>query len=73
MGVSIDITESKHVELRLQADSEYLKDEIEVEGRFADIVGQSVGLKKSLSRSSRSRRLIPSYLSLGRLALARNL
>jgi transcriptional regulator with GAF, ATPase, and Fis domain len=46
MGVSTDITESKQVELRLQAESEYLKDEIEVEGRFADIVGQSVSLKK---------------------------
>ena len=46
MGVSIDITESKHVELRLQAESEYLKDEIEVEGRFADMVGQSIRLKK---------------------------
>ena len=46
MGVSTDITESKHVELRLEADSEYLKDEIEVEGRFADMVGQSVKLKR---------------------------
>src|SRR5664279_3627517 len=46
MGVSTDITESKYVELRLQAESEYLKDEIELEGRFADIVGQSVKLKK---------------------------
>jgi PAS domain S-box-containing protein len=45
MGVSTDITESKSVELRLQAESEYLKDEIELEGRFADIVGQSVKLK----------------------------
>lgn len=46
MGVSTDITESKRVELRLQAESEYLKDEIELEGHFADIVGQSVKLKK---------------------------
>ena len=46
MGVSTDITESKSVELRLQAESEYLKDEIEVEGRFSEIVGQSVRLKR---------------------------
>src|SRR5664279_1896751 len=46
MGVSTDITESKHVELRLQAESEYLKGEIDVEGRFSDIVGQSARLKK---------------------------
>jgi PAS domain S-box-containing protein len=46
MGVSTDITESKQVELRLQAESEYLKDEIEEEGRFANIVGQSIRLKK---------------------------
>ena len=46
MGVSTDITESKHVELRLLAESEYLKDEIEIDGRFADIVGQSANLKK---------------------------
>src|ERR1039458_8545184 len=50
MGVSTDITESKHVELRLQAESEYLKDEIEVEGRFADIIGQSARLKKVLEQ-----------------------
>jgi PAS domain S-box-containing protein len=46
MGVSTDITQSKHVELRLQAESEYLKEEIAVDGRFADIVGQSISLKK---------------------------
>ena len=46
MGVSTDITESKYVELRLQAESKYLKDEIEGDGRFADIVGQSISLKK---------------------------
>src|SRR5664280_324232 len=46
MGGSTDITESKQVELRLQAESEYLKDEIEEEGRFANIVGQSIRLKK---------------------------
>lgn len=50
MGVSTDITESKGIELRLQAESEYLKDEIEVEGRFADIVGQSTRLKKVFER-----------------------
>ena len=50
MGLSTDITESKHVELRLQAESEYLKDEIEVEGRFADIIGQSARLKKVLEQ-----------------------
>jgi PAS domain S-box-containing protein len=53
MGVSTDITESKHVELRLQAESEYLKDEIEVEGRFADIIGQSARLKKVFERIER--------------------
>ena len=46
MGVSTDITQSKHVELRLQAESEYLKEEIAVDGRFADIVGQSISLNK---------------------------
>ena len=46
MGVSTDITQSKHVELRLHAESDYLKEEIAVEGRFADIVGQSTCLKK---------------------------
>ena len=46
MGVSTDITESKHVQLRLQAESEYLKDEIEIDGSFADMVGQSTNLKK---------------------------
>jgi len=46
MGVTIDITQSKQVELRLHAESQYLKEEIAIDGRFADIVGQSVSLKK---------------------------
>ena len=53
MGVSIDVTESKQVELelvrlreRLQAESDYLKEEIQVRGRFDEIVGQSEELKK---------------------------
>jgi formate hydrogenlyase transcriptional activator len=53
MGVSIDVTESKRVELelvqlreRLQAESDYLKEEIQVRGRFDEIVGQSEQLKK---------------------------
>jgi len=45
MGVTTDITQSKHVELKLHAESEYLKEEI-AEGQFADIVGQSISLKK---------------------------
>jgi len=46
MGVIIDITQAKYVELRLNAESQYLKEEIAIDGRFADIVGQSVSLKK---------------------------
>jgi len=53
MGVSVDITESKQVELelrnlreRLQAESEYLKEEIRIGGHFEEIVGQSAELKK---------------------------
>ena len=53
MGVSIDVTGPKRVELelaklreRLQAESEYLKEEIRVRGHFEEIVGQSEELKK---------------------------
>src|SRR5271157_646317 len=45
MGVSTDITESKHDELRLHAETDYLKEAIEADGRFSEIVGQSVRLK----------------------------
>jgi formate hydrogenlyase transcriptional activator len=57
MGVSIDITQSKRVELelaelreRLQAESVYLREEIQVRGRFDEIVGQSKELKKIFAR-----------------------
>lgn len=57
MGVSIDITESKRVELelaqlreRLQAESDYLKEEIQVRGRFDEIVGQSQELRRVFER-----------------------
>jgi formate hydrogenlyase transcriptional activator len=46
MGVSTDITESKHDELRLHAETDYLKEALEEDGRFSEIVGQSVRLKK---------------------------
>src|SRR5664279_4246572 len=57
MGVSTDATESKQVELelaqlreRLQAETDYLKDEIQVRVRFDEIVGQSQELKKVFAR-----------------------
>jgi formate hydrogenlyase transcriptional activator len=57
MGVSIDVSESKRVELellqlreRLQAESDYLKEEIQVRGRFDEIVGQSQPLRKVFER-----------------------
>ena len=57
MGASIDITESKRIELELaklrehlQAESDYLKEEIQVNGRFEDIVGQSKELRKVFER-----------------------
>jgi len=53
MGVTIDITQSKQVELRLHAESQYLKEEIAIDGRFADIVGQSVSLKKVFEQIER--------------------
>jgi len=52
MGVSIDVTKSKRTELellklreRLQAESDYLKEEIRIHGHFEEIVGQSEELK----------------------------
>ncbi len=57
MGVSIDITEFKRVEEelrqlkeRLQAETDYLQEEVRVSGEFDDIVGQSKGLKRVFER-----------------------
>jgi PAS domain S-box-containing protein len=50
MGVSIDITEITRLRERLQAESDYLKDEIEVHGRFTEIIGQSKSLRKVFER-----------------------
>lgn len=53
MGVSIDITKAKLIEQelvelreRLQAESDYLREEILVRDRFDEMVGQSEALKK---------------------------
>lgn len=57
MGASIDITESKRVETelaqlreRLQVESDYLKEEIEFHGRFAQMIGESAAMNKVFSR-----------------------
>ena len=57
MGVDVDITESKRVELelkklreRLQAESDYLREEVKAYGRFDEIVGESEKLKKVFQR-----------------------
>ena len=57
MGVDTDVTGAKEVELelkklreRLQAESDYLREEIRVYGRFDEIVGQSTKLKKVFQR-----------------------
>jgi formate hydrogenlyase transcriptional activator len=57
MGVVIDVTESNRIEQelkklreRLQAESDYLRDEIRVYGRFDEIVGQSEKLSKVFQR-----------------------
>jgi formate hydrogenlyase transcriptional activator len=53
MGVSIDVTKSKMQEQelkvlkeRLQAESDYLREEVRVSGKFDEILGQSKPLKK---------------------------
>ena len=53
MGVSIDITKSKLQEQelkalkeRLQAESDYLREEVRVSGKFDEMLGQSKQLKK---------------------------
>ena len=53
MGVSIDITKSKLLEQelkalkeRLQAESDYLREEVRVSGKFDEMLGQSKPLKK---------------------------
>jgi len=53
MGVSIDITEITQLRERLQAESDYLKSEIEVYGHFAEIVGHSKALKKAFQQIER--------------------
>ncbi len=57
MGVDTDVTCAKEVELelkklreRLQAETDYLREEIRVYGRFDEIVGQSTKLKKVFQR-----------------------
>ena len=57
MGVSIDITkfkllesELKAVRDRLQAESDYLRKEVRVSGKFDEIIGQSTPLKKMFQR-----------------------
>jgi transcriptional regulator with PAS, ATPase and Fis domain len=57
MGVSIDVTEPKRIEAELtqlrellQAETDYLKEEIQERGRFDEIVGQSQELKKVFTR-----------------------
>ena len=57
MGVDTDVTGAKEVELelkklreRLQAESDYLREEIRVYGRFDEIVGQSTKLRKVFQR-----------------------
>ena len=50
MGVSIDITELRQLKERLQAESDYLQKEVKSYGKFAEIVGQSQGLKKVFQR-----------------------
>jgi len=53
MGVSIDVTEITELRERLQAESDYLRSEIEVYGNFGDIVGQSKELRKAFERIER--------------------
>ena len=53
MGVSLDITEITQLRERLQAESDYLKSEIDVYGRFGDIVGHSTALNKVFERIER--------------------
>ena len=57
MGVDTDVTGAKEVEHelkklreRLQAESDYLREEIRVYGRFDEIVGQSAKLRKVFQR-----------------------
>jgi formate hydrogenlyase transcriptional activator len=57
MGVSIDITKSKLLEKelttlrdRLQAETDYLREEVRVSGKFDEIIGQSGPLKKVFQR-----------------------
>ena len=57
MGVSIDITKFKLLEKelkalkdRLQAEADYLREEVRVSGKFDEIIGQSKPLKKVFQR-----------------------
>ena len=57
MGADIDVTESKRVELelkklreRLQAESDYLREEVKAYGGFDEIVGESENLKRVFQR-----------------------
>ena len=57
MGVSIDITKSKLLEKelkvlkeRLQAEADYLREEVRVSGKFDEIIGQSKPLKSVFQR-----------------------
>jgi formate hydrogenlyase transcriptional activator len=60
MGVFLDITESKHLEQenralreRLQAESDFLQEEIKVFSRHNEIIGQSKALRKVLQEVER--------------------
>ena len=56
MGVSIDITKSKLLEEelkalrdRLQAETDYLREEVRVSGKFDEIIGQSKAAQEGVS------------------------
>jgi formate hydrogenlyase transcriptional activator len=46
MGVSVDVTEITELRRRLEAESDYLRSEIEINGSFGEIVGDGKALKK---------------------------
>ena len=61
MGVSIDITKSKLLEKelkalrdRLQAETDYLREEVRVSGKFDEIIGQSKAAQEGVSQDRTS-------------------
>ena len=64
MGVSLDVTEITELRRRLEAESDYLRSEIEVYGSFGEIVGEGKALKKVFAqiRASRPHQLNCPYL-----------